>query len=665
LSTAPLGAHPGADGVDFAVYSSIAESVDLCLFDERGRETRQPLEQDEGYVWRGRVPGIGHGSRYGFRVHGPWDPSAGLRCNPQKLLLDPYARAVSGTVDWHPAVHGEDPSDSAPYVPRSVVCANEFDWTGDVRPGRPLDDSIIYELHVKGFTQLHPGVPQELRGTYAGLAHPAALEHLMRLGVTAIELLPTHQFVHDEALVARGLRNYWGYQSIGYFAPHNDYASSGDVGNQVDEFKAMVKALHQAGLEVILDVVYNHTAEGNENGPTLCFRGLDNASYYRLQSNRSWYVDDTGTGNTLDVHQPMGLRLVMDSLRYWVQEMHVDGFRFDLAASLGRAASDFDPFSAFLETVGQDPVLSQIKLIAEPWDVGMGGYELGDFPPGWSEWNGRFRDTVRDFWRGVDGTLGDFATRLTGSSDLYRHGRRPTSSINIVTTHDGFTLTDLVSYDQKHNEANGEGNRDGTDDNRSWNCGAEGPTDDEQVLELRARQRRNFLATLMLSEGVPMLVGGDELGRTQNGNNNAYCQDNEISWVDWSLAGGSGDITDLLATLCNLRLRTPALHRDRFFRGDEIVWLRPDGEPMTATDWNEPFAHAMAVTAPGGTFTFLVNAWWEPLSFRLSTQLRGERLSVLVDTSGTGAAPRHLDAVDEVLLPGRSLMLLERDTREP
>ncbi|MBV9592492.1 MAG: glycogen debranching protein GlgX, partial [Actinobacteria bacterium] len=461
-------------------------------------------------------------------------------------------------------------------------------------------------------------------------------------------------------------RNFWGYQSIGYFAPHHEYASSGDRGGQVEDFKAMVRALHAAGLEVILDVVFNHTAEGNEHGPTLCFRGLDNAAYYRLEhDDRSRYVDDTGTGNTFDAHQPQALRLIMDSLRYWVQEMHVDGFRFDLAATLGRGAEDFDPHGAFLDAIGQDPVLGQVKLIAEPWDVGYGGYELGDFPPGWSEWNGRYRDTVRDFWRSTDGTLPDFATRLTGSSDLYGRGRRPTASVNLITVHDGFTLADLVSYDAKHNEANGEDNRDGSDDNRSWNCGVEGPTDDPAVLALRRQQRRNFLATLLLSEGVPLLLAGDEHGRTQRGNNNAYCQDNEISWVDWSLAGGRDDLTDLVAALCRLRLSTPALHRSRFLREGEIVWLRPDGEPMSPADWNEPFAHAVAVTAPAAGFALLVNAWWEPLAFRLPSDLRSERLSVLVDTSQDHGPKGELGPIDEVNLPGRSLVLLERRRSRP
>jgi isoamylase len=642
MTPARLGAHQDGRGVSFAVFSSVADAVELCLFDGDGSETRRPLEPDEGYVWRGHVGGIGHGARYGFRVHGPWDPGAGVRCNPAKLLLDPYARAVAGSVQWHPAIRGEDPADSAPYVPRSVVCGGEFDWNGDRRPNTALEDSIIYELHVKGFTKLHRAVPEELQ----------------RLGVTAVELLPVHQFVHDEALVARGLRNYWGYQSIGYFAPHNEYSSSGDAGEQVEDFRAMVRGLHAAGLEVILDVVYNHTAEGSEHGPTLSFRGLDNAAYYRLQADRSRYLDDTGTGNTLDAHQPQALRLIMDSLRYWVQEMHVDGFRFDLAATLARGAADFDPHGAFLEAIGQDPVLAEVKLIAEPWDVGWGGYELGDFPAGWSEWNGRYRDTVRDFWRGTGGAMADLATRITGSSDLYGRGRRPAASINLITVHDGFTLADLVSYNAKHNEANGEGNRDGTDDNRSWNCGAEGPTDDPEVVAVRARQRRNLLATLLLSEGVPLILGGDEFGRTQGGNNNAYCQDNPVSWVDWSAAGAEHDLAEFVASLCRFRLSHPRAHRRRFFADGEIEWLRPDGERMTAADWGAPIARALTAASANGAFLPMVNGWWEPLSFRLPERHRGKVMTVAVDTS-QATGPASVGPVDAIDLAGRSLVLLE------
>jgi glycogen operon protein len=646
---AALGAHADGDGVSFGVRSGVADAVEVAVFDDAGNETRHPLEQDARDTWQAHVPEIGHGARYGFRVHGPWNPAAGLRCNPSKLLLDPYARAIEGMVDWHPAVRGEEPGDSAPYVQRSIVCVDDFDWGDDAPPGTLLADTIVYELHVKGFTQLHPDVPPELRGTYLGLAHPAVIAHLQRLGVTAVELLPVHQFVHDSQLVERGLRNYWGYQSIGYFAPHNEYATA-QRGEQVAEFKQMVRTLHAAGLEVILDVVFNHTAEGDQNGPTLCFRGLDNGAYYRLADDPSHYVDDTGCGNTLDAHRPLGLRLVMDSLRYWVQEMHVDGFRFDLAAALGRGHADFDPHGGFLDAIGQDPVLSEVKLIAEPWDIGMGGYDLGAFPPGWSEWNGRYRDTVRDFWRGTPGMLADFATRLTGSSDLYGRDRRPTASVNFVTVHDGFTLNDLVSYDRKHNEANGEHNRDGTDDNRSWNCGVEGPTDDPDVLELRTRQRRNFLATLLLSEGVPLLLAGDEFARTQGGNNNAYCQDNEISWVDWAAAADEDALTRFAAELSEARRKHPALRRDRFFAPGEISWLRPDGQPMEPGDWSNPDARALA--AVGSRGAVLVNAWREPLTFEVPA---ARSWTVELDTA---AAAGGRVVTDAVALAGRSLVVL-------
>jgi isoamylase len=680
----PLGACHDGRGASFSVFSSVAEAVELCLFDDEGTETRWSLEPGEGYMWQGYVPGVGPGQRYGYRVHGPWDPGAGQRCNPAKLLLDPYARAVDGAVRWHPAVFGHaaddanrpEPTDSAPYVPRSMVIAGGFDWGDDRPPRRALADSIIYELHVKGFTKLHPEVPHALRGTYAGLAQPAAIAHLKRLGVTAVELLPVHQFVHDFALSERGLRNYWGYQSIGYFAPHNEYAAAAAAGGQVDEFRQMVRTLHAAGLEVILDVVFNHTAEGSEWGPTLCFRGLDNAAYYRLADDRSRYVDDTGCGNTVDLHQPQALRLVMDSLRYWVQEMHVDGFRFDLAASLGRAASDFDPFSSFLEAVGQDPVLSQVKLIAEPWDIGWGGYDLGLFPAGWSEWNGRYRDTVRDFWRSSQSTLADVATRISGSRDLFGHGgRRPTASVNIVTVHDGFTLADLVSYNDKHNAANGEDNRDGSNDNRSWNCGAEGPTDDAAVLELRARQRRNLIATLMLSEGVPLLLGGDEFARTQGGNNNAYCQDNEVSWFDWGAVERNADLVEFTAGLCRLREAHPVFRRRQFFDGlpaqdtvrDDLDWYRPDGEAMLGQDWQASFARAVTMALSGSTgdhtraddpFLLMINAWWEPLVFAIPVPLRDQHWHVEVDTAEPQAGERTVGGGDTVTLTGRSLMLL-------
>ncbi len=679
---AVLGSRHDGNGTTFAVYSSVADAVDLCLFDQSGQERRYSLDQGDGFVWQGYLPDVRPGQRYGFRVHGPWDPGAGARCNPAKLLLDPYARAISGEVRWDPAVFGhvpDDPNradgnDSAPHVPRSLVVAEEFDWGDDRAPGRAMADSIFYEIHVKGFTKLKTDVPEPLRGTYAGLAHPAAIAHLKQLGVTAVELLPVHQFVHDQQLVARGLRNYWGYQSIGYFAPHNAYASAHDNGGQVDEFRHMVRALHSAGLEVILDVVFNHTAEGSEFGPTLCFRGIDNAAYYRLAEDRSRYVDDTGVGNTVDVHQPQALRLVMDSLRYWVQDMHVDGFRFDLAASLGRSTSDFDPYSSFLEAVGQDPVVSGVKLIAEPWDIGS--YDVGQFPSGWSEWNGKYRDTVRDFWRGTPGLLPDVATRISGSSDLFGHGgRRPTASVNIITVHDGFTLGDLVSYDSKHNEPNGEDNRDGNNDNRSWNCGVEGPTDDPAVLELRARQRRNFLATLMLSEGVPLLLGGDEFARSQGGNNNAYCQDSEVSWFDWGVAAANRDLIEFAARLCRLREDHAVFRRRQFFRGapapdavrDDVDWYRPEGDAMTGADWGAAYARAVMLalsgdagdrTGPDDSFLLMLNAWWEPLEFAVPESLRSLSWQLEVDTADPGVVGTPIDSSAPVTLIGRSLTLL-------
>ena len=547
----PLGATYDGVGTNFALFSEVAERVELCLFDEGGAETRMPLHEVDGFVWHGYLPGIGPGQRYGYRVHGRYDPAAGQRCNPAKLLLDPYAKAIEGGVRWDPAVFAypfgqpdeRNDADSAPYVPRSVVINPFFSWDNDRHPRTPYHETVVYEAHVRGLTKLHPEVPPAQRGSYQGLAHPAVIEHLHGLGVTAIELMPVHQFVSDAILAERGLANYWGYNTIGFFAPHNGYAASGGRGEQVQEFKSMVRTLHQAGIEVILDVVYNHTAEGNHLGPTLSFRGIDNRSYYRLVSDdERFYMDTTGTGNSLLMRHPHVLQMIMDSLRYWVTEMHVDGFRFDLAAALARQFHEVDRLSAFFDMVQQDPVVSQVKLIAEPWDVGEGGYQVGNFPPLWTEWNGKYRDTVRDFWRGEHATLPEFASRLTGSSDLYlSDGRRPAASVNFVTAHDGFTLADLVSYNHKHNEDNGEGSRDGTDDNRSWNCGAEGPTDDPAVGALRDRQKRNFLCTVLLSQGIPMLLAGDEMGRTQHGNNNAYCQDTEISWVHWPSDHGPPD----------------------------------------------------------------------------------------------------------------------------
>src|SRR4051794_24055036 len=569
----PLGGTYDGTGTNFALFSEIAERVELCLFDEAGEETRIPLRERDAFVWHGYLPNIGPGQRYGYRVHGPYDPENGHRCNPSKLLLDPYAKAVDGEIAWSQACFsytwGAEDSlndeDSAPAMSKAVVISPFFDWDNDRAPRTPYNQTVIYEAHVKGLTKTHPGIPEDMRGTYSAVAHPVMIEHYKKHGITAVELMPVHQFVHDSHLEDRGLRNYWGYNTIGFFAPHNDYASTKTPGQQVQEFKAMVKTLHAEGLEVILDVVYNHTAEGNQLGPTLAFRGIDNTAYYRLvDDDPSFYYDTTGTGNTLLMRNPHVLQLIMDSLRYWVTEMHVDGFRFDLAASLARQFHEVDRLSAFFDLVQQDPVVSQAKLIAEPWDVGPGGYQVGNFPPRWTEWNGKYRDTVRDYWRGEAHTIGEFAARLSGSSDLYESdGRAPFASINFVTAHDGFTLNDLTSYNDKHNEANGEDNNDGESHNRSWNCGVEGETDDPDVLTLRSRQARNFLATLLLSQGVPMILGGDEMGRTQGGNNNAYCQDNDISWIDWKRTDRR--LLAFTQRLMALRAEHAIFRRRRFF----------------------------------------------------------------------------------------------------
>ncbi len=693
----PLGADYDGSGTNFALFSEVAEKVELCLIDESGAEERVALEEVDGFIWHAYLPEIGPGRRYGFRVHGPYDPARGHRCNPAKLLLDPYAKAVEGEGDGHPSLLGyrtDDPGrpdggDNLAHALLSVVADPAFDWSGERRPRRPYHESVMYEAHVRGLTRRHPAVPEHLRGTYAGLAHPAVIEHLTGIGVTAIELMPVHQFLQDGHLLDRGLRNYWGYNTIGFFAPHNAYAAAGSRGGQVTEFKAMVKALHEADIEVILDVVYNHTAEGSELGPTLSFRGIDNSSYYRLvDGDPAHYFDTTGTGNSLRMRHPMVLQLIMDSLRYWVTEMHVDGFRFDLAATLGRQFDEVDRLSAFFDLVQQDPVISRVKLIAEPWDVGDGGYQVGRFPPLWSEWNGTYRDCVRDFWRGQDGTLPEFASRLTGSADLYAGDRRrPRAGVNFVTAHDGFTLRDLVSYNDKHNEANGEDNRDGESHNRSWNCGAEGETRDPEVLALRARQQRNFLTTLLLSQGVPMLSHGDELGRTQHGNNNAYCQDDELSWVDWDLGPQQRELLEFTRGLIALRRDHPVLRRRRFFQGraangeiGDITWLRPDGREMTEADWGRPDAHTIGVHLNGDaiserdahgqpvrddSFLILFNAYWEPVAFTLPPADYGERWRVLVDTA---AATRDDDAVhgpgDTVKAQGRSTILLIRAGRE-
>ncbi len=604
----PLGATFDGSGTNFALFSEVAEQVELCLFDDDGVETRVELTEVDAHVWHCYLPAVQPGQRYGYRVHGPWDLEQGLRCNPNKLLLDPYAKATAGEIDWDQSLFsynfGDEDSrndeDSAAHMTLGVVINPFFNWEGDRRLHYPYNESVIYEAHVKGMTQQHPDVPEEIRGTYAGLAHPAITEHLNRLGVTAIELMPVHQFIQDSTLLEKGLRNYWGYNTLGFFAPHADYASTGGPGQrgqQVQEFKSMVKAMHAAGIEVILDVVYNHTAEGNHLGPTLSMRGIDNCAYYRVvEDDKKFYMDYTGTGNSLNVGNPHALQLIMDSLRYWVTEMHVDGFRFDLASTLAREFYEVDRLATFFELVQQDPVVSQVKLIAEPWDIGPGGYQVGGFPPQWTEWNGAYRDVVRDFWRG-EPALGEFASRVAGSSDLYEHsGRRPVASINFVTAHDGFTLRDLVSYNEKHNEANGEDNNDGEDHNRSWNHGAEGPTDDPEIRALRAREQRNLLATLLLSQGVPMLLHGDEHGRTQHGNNNTYAQDSEIAWMDWEDV--DQPLTDFTAAVIKLRRDHPTFRRKRFFTGttvrtgepgadrlNDIVWLHLAGHPMEDDDW--------------------------------------------------------------------------------
>ncbi|HKI01864.1 MAG TPA: glycogen debranching protein GlgX [Thermoanaerobaculia bacterium] len=706
----PLGATYDGAGTNFSLFSEVAEKVELCLFDNQGQETRIELPEVTAFCWHGYLPNVVPGQRYGFRVHGPWSPDQGHRCNPAKLLLDPYVKAVEGQVEWNEAVfpyHFDDPEgsrndlDSAPYMPRGVVTNPYFDWGNDRPPRIPAHETVIYEVHVKGFTKRHPQIPEEIRGTYAGLTHPAAIAHMKRLGVTAVELLPVHQFVQDSLLQERGLRNYWGYNSIAYLAPHNEYAASGgSTGQQVQEFKQMVKILHQEGIEVILDVVYNHTAEGNHLGPVLSLKGIDNAGYYRLVPGKErYYMDYTGTGNSLNMRHPHVLQLIMDSLRYWVLDMHVDGFRFDLAATLARELHDVDRLSAFFDIIQQDPVISQVKLIAEPWDVGEGGYQVGNFPPLWSEWNGKYRDTVRDYWRGdwrgdwrgEDQTLGDFANRLTGSSDLYaNNGRRPSASINFITAHDGFTLRDLVSYNDKHNEANGEGNNDGEAHNRSWNCGAEGPTDDPEVQALRGRQQRNLLATLFLSQGIPMLLGGDEMGRTQGGNNNAYCQDNEVSWFDWEHV--DTDLLEFTSRLIAFRRDHPVFRRRRWFLGTrirgegvrDIGWFRPDGELMSDEDWQHGSARSLGVFLNGdaipslddrgeritdGSFYVLFNAHHEPIPFRLPARPEwGKRWFRVLDTGEAvaragreaGGSEEIVEAGFEAAVGGRTIVVLEK-----
>jgi isoamylase len=691
----PLGATFDGLGTNFALFSAVADRVELCLVDDDGTEQRIDVPEVDGYVWHCYLPGIQPGQRYGYRVHGPYDPARGQRCNPAKLLLDPYAKAIDGQIDGDESLFSYrfsdhrafNDADSLGHTMLSVVVNPFFDWGDDRPPRLEYHESVIYEAHVKGLTMTHPDVPKEIRGTYAGIAHPAIVEHLSSLGITALELMPVHQFVQDTHLLGKGLSNYWGYNTIGFFAPHNAYSSTGTRGQQVQEFKAMVRALHEANIEVILDVVYNHTAEGNHLGPTICFRGIDNQAYYRLvDGDEAHYFDTTGTGNSLLMRHPHVLQLIMDSLRYWVTEMHVDGFRFDLASSLARQFHEVDRLSAFFDLVQQDPVVSQVKLIAEPWDVGEGGYQVGNFPPLWTEWNGAYRDTVRDFWRGEPHTLGEFASRLTGSSDLYEHsGRAPIASINFVTAHDGFTLRDLVSYNEKHNAENGEGGADGESHNRSWNCGVEGETKNRSVLKLRARQQRNFLATLLLSQGVPMLAHGDELGRTQGGNNNVYCQDNEISWVDWELDENQTSLLEFTRELIALRMKHHVLRRRRFLAGDpghggesdlgEIAWLTPSGAHMAEKDWSTWYARAVMVFLNGDaipepnrrgerivddSFLILFNGNHDPLDFTVPGKEFGDRWDVVLDTAGDLRPGRRIRAGTVLRLVDRSVTVLTR-----
>ncbi|WAJ47684.1 glycogen debranching protein GlgX [Mycobacterium sp. Aquia_216] len=700
----PLGATYDGAGTNFSLFSEIAEKVDLCLIDERGSESRIPLDEVDGYVWHAYLPNITPGQRYGFRVHGPFDPAAGHRCDPSKLLLDPYGKSFDGDFTFGQALFSYDlkaidPNgdttitgtppmiDSLGHTMTSVVINPFFDWAFDRAPLTPYHETVIYEAHVKGLTKTHPGIPEGLRGSYAALAHPVIIDHLKSLNVTALELMPVHQFMHDERLLNLGLRNYWGYNTFGYFAPHYQYASNRQAGGAVAEFKMMVRSLHEAGIEVILDVVYNHTAEGNHLGPTINFRGIDNSAYYRLlDTDLRLYKDYTGTGNSLNPRHPHVLQLIMDSLRYWVTEMHVDGFRFDLAATLARELHDVDRLSAFFDLVQQDPIVSQVKLIAEPWDVGEGGYQVGNFPGLWTEWNGKYRDTVRDYWRGEPATLGEFASRLTGSSDLYAaSSRRPSASINFVTAHDGFTLTDLVSYNEKHNEANGEDNRDGESHNRSWNCGVEGPTDDPEIAELRCRQIRNFWATLMVSQGTPMVAHGDELGRTQQGNNNAYCQDSELSWIDWSLVDKNADLLAFARRATTLRKKHPVFRRRRFFDGEpirsgdevrDIAWLTATGREMTHDDWNQGldkcvavFLNGDAITAPNArgervvddSFLLCFNAHKREVEFVTPHDDYAREWTVEIDTNHpAGEADRVVAAEEKVIIPGCSVLILRK-----
>ncbi|GDZ75072.1 glycogen operon protein GlgX homolog [Bifidobacteriaceae bacterium MCC01989] len=697
----PLGASYDGAGVNFALYSQVAQKVELCLFDEHDAETRIEMTEQNSYVWHNYIPGLQPGQRYGYRVYGPYDPVHGLRCNPNKLLLDPYAKAIEGNIDGDESLFSywfkspDDTSamndlDSAAHTMKSAVINPYFDWGNDQHPYISYHDSVIYEAHVRGMTNLNMDVPPDIRGTYAGLAYPSVIEYLKKLGVTAIELMPIHQFVNDSFLQEKGLSNYWGYNTIGFFAPHNAYSSSGERGEQVNEFKSMVKAYHRAGMEVILDVVYNHTAEGNHMGPTLSFKGIDNASYYRLvEGDQQHYFDTTGTGNSLLMRSPHALQLITDSLRYWVTEMHVDGFRFDLAATLARQFQEVDKLSAFFDIVEQDPIISRVKLIAEPWDLGSGGYQVGGFPPRWSEWNGRYRDTVRDFWRSQPSTLPEFASRLMGSSDLYQvNGRRPVASVNFITAHDGFTMNDLVSYNEKHNEANGEGNRDGESNNRSWNCGVEGPTNILDVNDLRQRQMRNMFATLLFSQGIPMICGGDEVARTQQGNNNAYCQDNEISWTNWHLDKRRKELLAFVSKLIHLRLDHPVLHRRRFFTGREpgddsnmipqVEWFDHTGSIMDMDDWRNTHAFSMMIYLNGSDipevdwygnrmvdndFILIFNAHYEPIMFTLPDERYGHKWQLVVDTHNPNGPELSYEAGFMITVQSRSFLMLMSDKK--
>ena len=697
----PLGAHYDGAGVNFSIYSQVADKVELCLFDDQDRETRIEMTEQNSYVWHNYLPGIQPGQRYGYRVYGPYDPNRGLRCNPNKLLLDPYAYAIEGNIDSDESLFSywlKSPNDnsamntldSAGHTMKSVVVNPYFDWGADRHPNIPYHDSVIYEAHVRGMTNLNVDVPPDIRGTYAGLAYPSVIEYLKKLGVTTIELMPIHQYVNDTFLQEKGLSNYWGYNTIGFFAPHNAYSSSGQRGEQVNEFKSMVKAYHNAGMEVILDVVYNHTAEGNDRGPTLSFKGIDNQAYYRLvDGDPQHYFDTTGTGNSLLMRSPRALQVITDSLRYWVTEMHVDGFRFDLAATLARQFHDVDKLSAFFDIVEQDPVISQVKLIAEPWDIGSGGYQVGGFPSSWSEWNGRYRDCVRDFWRSQPSTLPEFASRLMGSSDLYQmNGRRPVASVNFITAHDGFTMNDLVSYNNKHNEANGEGNRDGESNNRSWNCGVEGPTNIRDVNELRQRQMRNMFATLLVSQGIPMICGGDEVMRTQGGNNNAYCQDNEISWTNWDLDDSQQEMLAFVSKMIHLRLNHPVLHRRRFFSGrvpgdpvDKIPqaeWFDHTGSIMDMADWQNTHAFSVMIYLNGSDipevdwygnqmvdndFILIFNAHYEPIQFTLPDERYGKKWKLVVDTHNPDGPELNYEAGFAITAQSRSFLLLMSDRK--